>query len=287
MKSFAFRTISTVILLSALSGAIFLDGKWAVQGYALFAVIALGLSLLATLEMCNMFAAIERKSYPFLAVASVLAVVAFSLLRLSPLVFIIAMFVILFISSQSWLLILTAKGSKEKLDKLINTLAIIMLLALPFFMIVYLYLGGRKLLLFMVLVTKAGDIGAYVTGSLTNKYMKGGNHKMIPSISPGKSWEGAAGGLLLSVAVALSLGSWALDGWKCTTLILIALGLVLFLGGFIGDLAESSLKRICGVKDSGRTLPGIGGVLDLLDSLLLNATIFSLFLFVQWYITHR
>ena len=126
--------------------------------------------------------------------------------------------------------------------------------------------------------TKIGDIGAYVTGSLSNKITKGKNHKLIPSISPGKSWEGVFGGLILSIVFSLLVFPWAF-GKEIPFWISLIFGTVLFFGGAAGDLAESSLKRMCEIKDSGNIIPGIGGVLDLVDSLLLNTPIFS---FMYW-----
>ena len=132
---------------------------------------------------------------------------------------------------------------------------------------------GRYFLLYFILVTKFSDVGAYVTGSLI------GRHKMIPRISPGKTWEGFAGALCFSVASSLAFAHWA--GGKLPGLTLphaAILGAVLGLSAVVGDLIESLLKREAGVKDSGGFFPGIGGILDLLDSLLFNAPLMYLYL---------
>lgn len=117
----------------------------------------------------------------------------------------------------------------------------------------------------LVAVVKAGDIAAYVCGTLC------GRHRMAPVLSPGKTWEGAAASLAASVAA-----SWFVlervagarpgpaGGW-------LAYGVVVGIAGMVGDLAESFVKRELGAKDSGRLLGGLGGVLDLVDSLLLAA----------------
>lgn len=118
----------------------------------------------------------------------------------------------------------------------------------------------------LVAVVKAGDVAAYVVGSLV------GRHRMAPLLSPGKTWEGAAASLVASVAAAwlvLERFPWQTDarpwgGW-------IAYGLVVGAAGMAGDLAESLVKRDLGTKDSGTSLGGLGGVLDLVDSLLLAA----------------
>jgi len=121
----------------------------------------------------------------------------------------------------------------------------------------------------VLLVTKACDIGAYFTGRAI------GRHKLIPWLSPGKTWEGLAGGLVLAT-VASVLGTWALLRVGVVVgrppLVLAALpGLLFGLVGQAGDLVESVFKRDAGTKDSGRAIPGFGGVLDVLDSPLLVA----------------
>jgi phosphatidate cytidylyltransferase len=112
----------------------------------------------------------------------------------------------------------------------------------------------------MVAVVKAGDVAAYAAGTLV------GRHRMAPILSPGKTWEGAAASLAASVAAAWVVLAWASPagpwgGWP-------VFGLLVGAAGMIGDLAESLVKRELGAKDSGRLLGGLGGVLDLVDSLL-------------------
>ena len=133
---------------------------------------------------------------------------------------------------------------------------------------------GGVCLLFFILVTKCSDIGAYSLGSLI------GRHKMIPKVSPGKTWEGFAGAILLSTAVALVFshyfGATKLGGMTLAHAAL--LGPLMAVGAVVGDLVESVFKRDSGVKDSGSFFPGIGGILDLLDSLLFNAPLMFLYL---------
>jgi phosphatidate cytidylyltransferase len=118
-----------------------------------------------------------------------------------------------------------------------------------------------------ILTVKASDIGAYFTG------MSLGRHKMIPWLSPGKSWEGLAGGIAFAAAVGGLLAWWSgslPDPRDQVPVVLGACaGAVLGLVGPFGDLAESLLKRNAGAKDSGNTLPGMGGLLDVVDSPLL------------------
>jgi phosphatidate cytidylyltransferase len=132
---------------------------------------------------------------------------------------------------------------------------------------------GKYYLLYFILLTKFSDMGAYVVGSLI------GRHKMIPRISPGKTWEGFAGAIVVSTGASLVfvhfLGS-HMAGMNIYHA--VVLGIILSSTAVIGDLIESLFKRECGAKDSGSILPGIGGILDLLDSLLFNAPIMYLYL---------
>jgi phosphatidate cytidylyltransferase len=131
-------------------------------------------------------------------------------------------------------------------------------------------LTGRLLILYLVVVVKCTDIGAYTVGMLI------GRHKLIPRISPGKTWEGFFGGLAFAVAGSFifyactggQLGVLTFHRWDAAIL-----AIVLALAGVAGDLFESLLKRASGIKDSGRVIPGMGGMLDVLDSLLFGAPI--------------
>ena len=128
------------------------------------------------------------------------------------------------------------------------------------------HVTGHFYVLFLVLVTKFSDMGAYIAGSLFGK------HPMAPHISPKKTWEGFCGALLFSVGGAcglLAVIPRKLGQFHYSDALI--LGLVLGFAAIVGDLAESLLKRSCGAKDSGRFLPGIGGALDLIDSILFTA----------------
>ncbi len=134
-------------------------------------------------------------------------------------------------------------------------------------------LVGQFYVLYLIAVSKFSDMGAYLVGSLI------GRHKMVPHISPAKTWEGFGGALAFSLLASYGLRALMpvklglLNGVDC-----FVLGLTLSIVAVIGDLAESILKRSTGVKDSGRLLPGIGGVLDLIDSLLFTAPVLYFYL---------
>lgn len=121
---------------------------------------------------------------------------------------------------------------------------------------------GRSWLLFAVLVTFATDMGAFFAGRSL------GRHPMAPAISPGKTWEGSAGGWLCAVVAALILDQvldLAMVGWK-----VVVIGATVGVLAQCGDLLESKLKRISNVKDAGSLIPGHGGILDRLDSIVIS-----------------
>lgn len=128
--------------------------------------------------------------------------------------------------------------------------------------------NGIGLFTTVLLITKLGDIGAYLVGT------RFGKTPLIPRISPKKSVEGSVGGLMFSVLGALASKGFINLGY----LHLIFIGIFLGILGQLGDLSESLIKRDCQVKDSGNIVPGMGGVLDLVDSLLFTAPVFYFYM---------
>lgn len=132
---------------------------------------------------------------------------------------------------------------------------------------------GQFYVFYCIAITKFSDMGAYLTGSLI------GRHPLVPHISPKKTWEGFFGAL--AFAMLASLGLFQLMPGHLSVLNqthAVILGLLLGFAAVIGDLAESIIKRSAGVKDSGSMLPGIGGALDLIDSLLFTAPLLFFYL---------
>lgn len=134
--------------------------------------------------------------------------------------------------------------------------------------------SGAWLILFVSIVTKFTDMGAYLMGTLFGK------HKMIKHISPGKTWEGTLGSFLVAQLGAFAVWYFAGEdlAWMGEWWNIMILGTIISIAAIIGDLAESILKRSLEVKDSGDTLPGIGGVLDLIDSICFAAPAAYLYL---------
>jgi phosphatidate cytidylyltransferase len=123
--------------------------------------------------------------------------------------------------------------------------------------------NGRVWVLFLIITVWAGDIFALLSGSFL------GRHKLYPKISPNKTFEGLAGGIVGSIIVALAFSWFFIPGLKMGFCALFAIGLGI--SGQLGDFTESMLKRSAQVKDSGTLIPGHGGMLDRLDSFLFSA----------------
>lgn len=135
-------------------------------------------------------------------------------------------------------------------------------------------LSGEFFVMLLMLLVWGADSGAYAAGRLW------GRRKLAPRVSPGKTWEGVYGAVAVAVLISLGAGLFHGIAWE-NMVTLVLLGLVTVLFSIVGDLFESMLKRLSGVKDSGHLLPGHGGVLDRIDSLTAAAPVFILGLFWQ------
>ncbi|MDD3528437.1 MAG: phosphatidate cytidylyltransferase [Gallionellaceae bacterium] len=134
--------------------------------------------------------------------------------------------------------------------------------------------GGAGLVLFLMFLTQFNDVMQYVWGKTL------GRHKIIPRVSPKKTWEGFLGGVATTTVLAWLLAPLLtpLTGWQAPVA-----GLIIGLAGFVGDVNISALKRDLGVKDSGSLIPGHGGILDRVDSLTFTAPLFFHFLYYLHY----
>jgi phosphatidate cytidylyltransferase len=132
---------------------------------------------------------------------------------------------------------------------------------------------GTTLLLFSMFVVKITDTGAYFTGRLI------GRHPFVPKLSPKKTWEGVVGGVVIATMLAVVVGGWLHNAGHVSVYAnffdsrwgLVVFGLTMACFSVAGDLCESLLKRDAAIKDSGSIIPGMGGILDVLDSPLLSA----------------
>ena len=132
--------------------------------------------------------------------------------------------------------------------------------------------GGRDWIYSIIVVVAATDVASYIFGSLFGK------HKLVPKISPSKTWEGGIAGL--TFAIFASVIVYYLLDLPTNLGLSIVFGVVIYFSALIGDLLESSLKRLVGVKDSGSLIPGHGGILDRMDSILIS--LFVGYFFVLW-----
>lgn len=134
--------------------------------------------------------------------------------------------------------------------------------------------SGAALVLYLVFLTQFNDVAQYTWGKAL------GRHKIVPAVSPKKTWEGFSGGVATTVLCAFALGPWLTP---LTHVQAIAAGLLIGVGGFVGDVIISAVKRDIGVKDSGSLLPGHGGILDRIDSLTYTAPLFFHFVYYLHY----
>lgn len=134
--------------------------------------------------------------------------------------------------------------------------------------------AGVSLLFFIVFTTQSNDICQYLWGK------RFGHHRVTPQVSPNKTWEGLIGGVVSTVVISSLIGPYLtpLRGWH-----LPAIGLLIGCAGFLGDIVMSAVKRDIGIKDYGTVLPGHGGVLDRVDSLIFTAPLFFHYLRFFYY----
>ena len=272
---FKYRLISFPLLLLLAFLVVF----WNPGGLWIFAALLLPISLATLLEIRNIAQKMQMpvKFVPALA-ALFLLLLKYGLGELfvqyrkflpSALTVIILLFAVLM------LMLLSDRDRERAVKSLFATPGAVLFAALILLPLARIYFDfGAMIFLTLVLCTKASDTGGYIVGMLSNKLMKNGNHKIVPSISPKKSWEGTVGAALFSIGTALIFA-------RCGVLTLPLYGVILFgflafLGSFAGDLTESQLKRTVDIKDSANWIPGMGGILDVLDSFIYNAPLFYL-----------
>lgn len=234
----------TILIIAVI---IFFSSNAYVQGL-IFAIIG-ALIGVATYEYTTL---LKLRFRPYLIVMSVLVAFAFYLSRQEEM-----------FSLGAMILILMYFRSKENAFQNIGTsLFGILYIAIPLSMMLDILDFGRMWLVYLLVVTKVTDMAAYFAGRAFGK------HKLAPQLSPGKTIEGAVVGLVCAVGISLCFSLFTFITLEQSLYLGLALGVL----GQVGDLAESLLKRQVGVKDSNR-LPGLGGILDMVDSLLFTTPV--------------
>jgi len=235
--------------------------------FPLFLAAALLLTVLGAWELATILK--QRGSRPFatLVVAACFGVV-FSFARATPFPAVAAVLAAVALGVPA-LSLLRRDTPEAMLDAVSTTYFPVLFFGLPMGYVVALQHvpgeDGPDLLLLAMLCVTLSDTGAYYVGSAFGK------HKLAPTISPNKTWEGVAGGVLGSVGAALIAHAWFFRRLPLGHAVTV--GVLLCGAGIFGDLAESMLKRAAGVKDSSALLPGHGGILDRVDSLLVAAPV--------------
>ncbi len=292
------------IMLAALFGLLWLDyliqhwtkGCWPEQlgncGLAGAGLLALLLMILpiATLELATLLSAERLVPYTFIAFTGSGSLVthafltqfkSFSAIAASTLAFIVVAVMLLAALRRAW-----ARQTQEAITHMAGTILATMYLGgLGWFLMAlrvkqsirpHGFHGTTMVILMILLVVKATDIGAFFGGKALGK------HKLIPWLSPGKTWEGLGFGVATAAIVGMACARWiGAPDYKLLWWQGLIFGAVIGAVGQAGDLLESLMKRDAEVKDSGRLIPGFGGILDVIDSPLLAAPfaylLFSLF----------
>ena len=267
MKEFLIRSVSGLVLAALLLGSICFS-PWGFAAILLF-VVAIG-----TFEMSKL---LHMDSLEGIAIGEALALASF----------VVAALVALQVIGRQWLLlellffmvplVVALFSVKHDAKTVITYLyASFAFLSLPSSLMLFMYredlfgsMAGPALIILVFCILWANDIFAYLTGKLLGK------HKLFPRISPGKTIEGSIGGLVFTMAsliVFCHYSSWF------PILHAIGLAIVAVVFGTLGDLCESMLKRQAGVKDSGKLIPGHGGILDRFDSVMFSVPFIFVYL---------
>ena len=267
------RILTAVVVLPFLIASILIDSLWWV-----FVLLAVAAMVLGLWEFYLLAKRLQLKADPAAGYIAGAALVTISLYN-DPAAILLAQFVIIALVIGT-LIATTLRGAP--FDKMIPsagaTILGVLYVAFLGSHLISIRTGftpplSRHLLSFFFLVLMGADTGAYYVGRAFGK------RKLAPSISPGKTWEGAIGGLLAALAMAALAHFWFFR--ELPLKYILPLAAVMTIVGIFGDLAESALKRGAGAKDAANILPGHGGMLDRLDSLLFNAPL--IYYFARFY----
>ncbi len=259
------RTLSTIVLFLTIGTLLYVFG--APAG-------ALLIAFLAATSQIEIYGMLAKSGYPPLPKTGIALGIAFlALAYFAPGFETLALAIALVVIAAASLF----SKTPDRVATVISTAAGFLLI--PFllhFFVRILHLAenptsGLILAFWVVVLVKFADIGAYLTGSMIGK------NKLAPSLSPGKTWEGAIGGILISSSISAAYAWFMSRGGhfpaSLTPLAAFGIAIPIAAVSIVSDLLESAFKRRADVKDSGKTIPGIGGSFDLTDSLVLSAPV--------------
>lgn len=256
------RIVSSVLILTLVGLIIFCFPNWA---FSLLASAMIGCALWEFFDMAQKKGIFVYKYFGVLIGMLVPIIIYFQMGAEGYVI--TEPFLIVIACLFTFVLLFTRRENSQALASIAVTMFGLLYIAwfFSFFIKLKFLPQGPLLVVFLIIVTKMGDVGAYFVGRAIGK------HNLIPRISPNKTVEGTIGGLIFSVGSALA-GKLYLPKFSLTHLLM--LGFLLGILAQVGDLAESLLKRDCAVKDAGNNISGFGGMLDIMDSLIFTVPIF-------------
>ena len=260
------RWLTAIVAIPILIYIIGLGPRW------LFHALVCLAGLVALWEYCDI--ALPRLPIPMKFTALFLALVLFNTIARGPFFMTLSTLALWVIALSALRLFAYPDRRDHAVDDVAKTVLGLLYVCLPLALLLFIdkHPQGSLWVFFLLTIVFANDTGAYYAGRLFGK------HKLHPSVSPKKTWEGTIGGIVLSVAVSYVFVH--LFPLFKTDLQRILITVTIAVFGQIGDLAESMLKRNYGRKDSGRILPGHGGVLDRIDGLLFAIPV--LYTYLTW-----
>lgn len=283
MNNFITRTLSAIVYAGVVVASILVQPECFGNHMLLFGVVFMIVSTLAIREFHSLVGGSDVKIQSYAMIANSLLFCTLYFLFYGDMIWRPMLFAYVAIL----LLAMIVHLFREKVNAVEswgNLCAGQLMIALPFALMSGVVLYNKWLMFALFILIWVNDSGAYIVGSLMSK-RKGGNHKMFPRVSPAKSWEGLIGGFVFDLIAGYIF---YLVGWTTTMgltayplLDSLLFALVVGVFGTLGDLMESLMKRTVGVKDSGKFMPGHGGVLDRFDSLLLAVpVVYFLFIYL-------
>lgn len=283
MNNFITRTLSAIVYAGVVVASILVQPECFGNHMLLFGVVFMIVSTLAIREFHSLVGGSDVKIQSYAMIANSLLFCTLYFLFYGDMIWRPMLFAYVAIL----LLAMIVHLFREKVNAVEswgNLCAGQLMIALPFALMSGVVLYNKWLMFALFILIWVNDSGAYIVGSLMSK-RNGGNHKMFPRVSPAKSWEGLIGGFVFDLIAGYIF---YLVGWTttmgltaCPLLDSLLFALVVGVFGTLGDLMESLMKRTIGVKDSGKFMPGHGGVLDRFDSLLLAVpVVYFLFIYL-------